>query len=139
MRDGLIALLSQTGQHHLRELLNRQHVLISWHLNRDLRGWISASCEQATAQLEQELKIEPGRGRQKLLHDQARGIAQLVKQRLIGFVLAQRPGALLEDPFTSATFGLPLDHMCAEISADLLGQGHRSALPAQGPRAQVWT
>ncbi|OUW30910.1 MAG: hypothetical protein CBD37_00030 [Cyanobacteria bacterium TMED177] len=139
MRDGLIALLSQTGQHHLRELLNRQHVLISWHLNRDLRGWISASCEQATAQLEQELKIEPGRGRQKLLHDQARGIAQLVKQRLIGFVLAQRPGALLEDPFTSATFGLPLDHICAEISADLLGQGHPSALPAQGPRAQVWT
>ena len=209
-RDGLVALQSQPGQHHLWELLNRRQVLISWHLNRDLRGWISASCAQATAQLEQELEIEPGRGRQELLRDQARGMAQLVKQglidagpsramllsihsrilkamgaleqiqqqpmppsyslfirgivwffglllflrmdeishphwsvvgfiSLIGFVLAERLGALLEDPFTSATFGLPLDHICAEISADMLGQGHPSALPAQGPRAQVWT
>ena len=209
-RDGLIALQSQPGQHPLWELLNRRHVLISWNLNRDLRGWMSTSCEQATTQLEKELSVEPGRGRQQLLQDQAYGMAELVKQglindgpsrvllftahsrilkamggleqiqqqpmppsyslfirlivwffglllflrmdeishphwsvvgfiSLIGFVMAERLGALLEDPFSSARFGLPMDHICAEISGDLLGQGHPSAVPAQGPKAQLWT
>ncbi len=43
---------------------------------------------------------------------------------LVGFVTAERLGALLEDPFTSTMFGLPMDHICAGISADLIGREH---------------
>ena len=58
---------------------------------------------------------------------------------LVGFVTAERLGALLEDPFTSTVFGLPMDHICAGISADLLGREHPLSDSPQGPGESIWT
>ena len=58
---------------------------------------------------------------------------------LVGFVTAERLGALLEDPFTSPVFGLPMDHICAGISADLLGPEHPLSHSPQGPGEIIWT
>ena len=58
---------------------------------------------------------------------------------LVGFVTAERLGALLEDPFTSPVFGLPMDHICAGISADLLVGDHPLSHSPQGPGEIIWT
>ena len=58
---------------------------------------------------------------------------------LVGFVTAERLGALLEDPFTSRVFGLPMDHICAGTSADLLRREHPPSDSPQGPGESIWT
>ena len=58
---------------------------------------------------------------------------------LVGFVTAERLGALLEDPFTNMMFGLPMDHICAGISADLIGREHPLSHSPQGPGEIIWT
>ena len=58
---------------------------------------------------------------------------------LVGFLMAERLGALLEDPFTSPVFGLPMDHICAGITSDLLGRDHPLSRSPQGSGAIIWT
>ena len=54
-------------------------------------------------------------------HDNAAGIAlSILVMTLI--VLAERIGALLEDPMSDDVFGLPLERFCATLTADLLGR-----------------
>ena len=54
-------------------------------------------------------------------HDNAAGIALSVLVMTL-IVLAERIGALLEDPMSDDVFGLPLERFCATLTADLLGR-----------------
>ncbi len=56
-------------------------------------------------------------------HDSAAGIAMSILVMTL-VVLAERIGALLEDPMSDDVFGLPLERFCATLSADLLGPPH---------------
>ena len=40
------------------------------------------------------------------------------------FIVAERLGALLEEPMSDNFFGLPMDRFCAVLTADLLGRAH---------------
>lgn len=56
-------------------------------------------------------------------HDSAAGIAlSILVMTLV--VLAERIGALLEDPMSVDVFGLPLERFCATLTADLLRPSH---------------
>ena len=59
-------------------------------------------------------------------HDSAAGIAlSLLVMTLV--VVAERIGALLEDPMSDDVFGLPLERFCATLTADLPGPSHEIA------------
>ncbi len=59
-------------------------------------------------------------------HDSAAGIAlSILVMTLI--VIAERLGALLEDPMSDDDFGLPLERFCAILTGDLLGPSHTLA------------
>lgn len=55
------------------------------------------------------------------------------------FVVAERLGYFAEEPMSNTVFDLPMDHFCAGITADLLGNAHPLARPPQGSDAAVWT
>ena len=51
------------------------------------------------------------------------------------FLMAERIGTYLDQPFVDARFALPMDNLCALISSDLLGSSHPLAKvsPTKGP------
>lgn len=51
-------------------------------------------------------------------HDSAIGVA-LGLTIMVLVIIAERVGALLEEPMSNGVFGLPLDRYCAELAADL--------------------
>lgn len=56
-------------------------------------------------------------------HDQLLGLAVGVLIMTL-FVVAERLGALLEEPMSDDVFGLPMERFCAVLTADLLGKTH---------------
>ena len=68
-------------------------------------------------------------------HDSAAGIAMSILVMTL-IVLAERIGALLEDPMSDDVFGLPLERFCATLTGDLLGPSHTLArIETESPRA----
>ena len=68
-------------------------------------------------------------------HDSAAGIAMSILVMTL-IVLAERLGALLEDPMSDDVFGLPLERFCATLTGDLLGPSHTLArIETESPRA----
>lgn len=57
----------------------------------------------------------------------------------LGFLVAERIGAYIEKPFENPCFGLPVNRICATITANLLGAEHPLATPPEGQQARVWT
>jgi putative membrane protein len=64
------------------------------------------------------------------------GVAFLL---MLGYVGAERLASCLDHPLDDAVIGLPQHHICARISADLLGADHPLAQPPQGASATIWT
>jgi putative membrane protein len=57
----------------------------------------------------------------------------------LAFITAERLAAFTENPFQSKVFGLPMNHICATISRDLLGASHPLAVPPEGSQSPVWS
>ena len=58
---------------------------------------------------------------------------------MAGFILAERLGAYIENPFSEPTFALPMNRMSSTITKGLLGHTHPLAVPPESDRATVWT
>lgn len=58
---------------------------------------------------------------------------------MAGYVGAERLASGLDHPLDDVVIGLPQHHICARISADLLGPEHPLASPPQPASATVWT
>lgn len=57
---------------------------------------------------------------------------------MAGYVSAERLISWLDQPLGDPDLGLPQHHICARISADLLGDDHPLARPPQPASATVW-
>ena len=58
---------------------------------------------------------------------------------MAGFILFERLGTYIENPFFQASLALPLNRLCATITGSLLGASHPLATPLEGERSVVWT
>ena len=58
---------------------------------------------------------------------------------MASYVSAERLLSGLDHPLEDPVLGLPLHHICARISGDLLGGGHPLARPPQPESATIWT
>jgi putative membrane protein len=58
---------------------------------------------------------------------------------MAGYVAAERLATWLDHPLEDPVTGLPQHHICARISADLLGADHPLAQLPQAPSATIWT
>ncbi len=54
------------------------------------------------------------------------------------FIAAERLGHFIEQPMNGTVFDIPMYRICATISGNLLGAGHRLAQPQKDERALVW-
>ena len=58
---------------------------------------------------------------------------------MASYVSAERLLSGLDHPLEDPVLGLPLHHICARISGDLLGDAHPLARPPQPESATIWT
>ena len=58
---------------------------------------------------------------------------------MAGFILFERLGTYIENPFFQASLALPMNRLCATITRSLLGATHPWATPLEGERSVVWT
>ena len=71
------------------------------------------------------------------MHDPIGGIVGFIC--MFGFIVAERLGAFIENPFISGIYGLPINRICATISSNLLSADHPLATPPQNKSALIWT
>jgi len=58
---------------------------------------------------------------------------------MTGFILAERLGASIENPFSDPTFALPMNRMSSIITKNLLGASHPLAIPPDSEHSTIWT
>ncbi len=54
------------------------------------------------------------------------------------FIVAERLGRFIEQPMNNSIFDIPMDRICAVITGNLLGSGHRLAQLRGTGKAAVW-
>ncbi|MDQ1319743.1 MAG: ion channel-forming bestrophin family protein, partial [Actinomycetota bacterium] len=54
------------------------------------------------------------------------------------FIVAERLGRFIEQPMNNSIFDISMNRICATISGNLLGAGHRLAQPKESDKAAVW-
>lgn len=54
------------------------------------------------------------------------------------FIVAERLGRFIGQPMNNSIFDISMNRICATISGNLLGAGHRLAQPKESGKAAVW-
>lgn len=54
------------------------------------------------------------------------------------FIVAERLGRFIEQPMNNSIFDISMNRICATITGNLLGAGHRLAQPKESDKATVW-